>query len=107
MKKIEMAQTFLSKRKMLLLLPLLIIPFLTMGFWALGGGKGAGNGKKDSGTGLNPVLTDARLKEETTSSKLSLYDQRARYSVRLMKRMSSNPFYTLQLKSETLKSGKG
>ena len=31
---------FLRQRKMMLVLPVLIIPFVTMGFWALGGGQG-------------------------------------------------------------------
>ena len=31
---------FLRQRKMMLVLPVLIIPFITMGFWALGGGEG-------------------------------------------------------------------
>ena len=30
---------FLRQRKMLLVLPLMVIPFITMAFWALGGGK--------------------------------------------------------------------
>ena len=30
----------LRKRKFLVVLPLLICPFMTMAFWALGGGKG-------------------------------------------------------------------
>ncbi len=38
MKRVQLSQAFLRKRKMMLVLPLLVIPFLTMAFWALGGG---------------------------------------------------------------------
>jgi hypothetical protein len=30
---------FLRKRKMMLVLPALVLPFITMAFWAMGGGK--------------------------------------------------------------------
>ncbi|WPU98398.1 hypothetical protein SNE26_20440 [Mucilaginibacter sp. cycad4] len=30
---------FLKKRRFLMILPLLVLPFTTMAFWALGGGK--------------------------------------------------------------------
>ena len=30
---------FLKERKFYMIIPLLVLPFLTMGFWALGGGK--------------------------------------------------------------------
>jgi hypothetical protein len=39
MSSVQRSQAFLRKRKMMLVLPLLIIPFLTMAFWALGGGQ--------------------------------------------------------------------
>jgi len=34
------SEKFLKKRKALLVLPLLALPFITLAFWALGGGKG-------------------------------------------------------------------
>ncbi len=52
-----------KQRKFLLVLPLLAIPFLTMAFWALGGGKGKEK-MAVNGPGLNLDLHDARLKED-------------------------------------------
>ena len=41
MKNVQRSQAFLRKRKMMMVLPLLVLPFLTMAFWALGGGNAA------------------------------------------------------------------
>lgn len=35
------SKEFLRKRKFLMVLPLLILPFVTLFFWALGGGQGS------------------------------------------------------------------
>ncbi|RYY89466.1 MAG: conjugative transposon protein TraM [Chitinophagaceae bacterium] len=62
------------KRKALLLLPLLIIPFLTMAFWALGGGKGSSDNTEKAATGLNLTLPPAQLKDDGNENKMSFYD---------------------------------
>ena len=59
MKQIQQSQAFLRKRKMMLVLPLLVIPFLTMAFWALGGGKGNESVIANEQRGLNLNLPDA------------------------------------------------
>ena len=100
MEKTETTQATLRKRKMLVVMPLLVIPFLTMGFWALGGGKGIPDGKGESPTGLNPVLPDARLKEEKLEGKLSFYDKAQKDSVKLAEWMRSDPYYRSQPISE-------
>lgn len=97
----ETAQATLRKRKMLVAMPLLIIPFLTMGFWALGGGKGTGDGKAKGPAGLNPVLPDARLQEEKWGGKLSFYEQAQRDSVKRTEWMRSDPYYHSEQTSET------
>ena len=61
------------KRKALLFLPLVTIPFLTLAFWALGGGRGE-TVKKETGEGLNVHLPDPRLKEGKGENKLSFYN---------------------------------
>lgn len=73
---------FLKRRRFLMVLPLLIIPFMTMGFAALGGGTGNKtliNEKK----GLNLILPDADFKNESPQDKMSLYDKAARDSAKL------------------------
>lgn len=55
-------------------MPVLILPFLTMAFWALGGGEGKPAGQVSSKAGLNPMLPDARLKADKGLNKMSFYD---------------------------------
>jgi len=61
------------QRKLLTLLPLLVLPFLALAFWALGGGSDAGNARRLA-PGLNLQLPAPRLKENLQQGKLSLYD---------------------------------
>ena len=81
-----------KQRKLLLVLPLLTIPFLTMAFWALGGGKG--KAITDVNTpGLNLDLPDARLKEDKLMDKLSFYEKADKDSMRMAEWMRSDPYY--------------
>lgn len=80
------------KRKMMLVLPLLVIPFLTMAFWALGGGSG----KKEtavSGKGLNLDLPNANLKEDKLTDKLGFYEKADKDSMKLEEWMRSDPYF--------------
>jgi hypothetical protein len=62
------------QRRFFLVLPLLVLPFLAMAFWALGGGGGASH-PADRPTGLNLRLP-APLPETTRGQdKLSLYEE--------------------------------
>jgi len=65
---------FLKKRKFYLAIPLLILPFLTMAFWALGGGKDAGksvNVIPDKGIDL--ALPSAQFKDSKPKDKMDIY----------------------------------
>ena len=55
---------FLRRRKFLLVLPLLVIPFVTLAFRALGGGKGADARTEQTSPhqGLNLELPGASIK---------------------------------------------
>lgn len=79
-----------KKKKMLLMLPIIAIPFITMAFWALGGGKG----KKEisENKGLNLELPDANLKKEEMD-KLGFYDQAAKDSLKREEWMRNDPFF--------------
>ena len=85
---------FLRKRKFMLVLPLLTIPFLTMAFWALGGGKGGSqNNQTARHTGLNLDLPDAKLGNEKGQDKLSFYNKAEEDSIKLRQEMLNDPFY--------------
>lgn len=70
-----------KQRKFLLFLPLLILPFLALAFWAFGGGKGDATVQVVQQKGINTDLPEAQLSNEP-ESKLSLYDRAEKDSVR-------------------------
>jgi hypothetical protein len=71
---------FLRQRKMMLVLPLMVIPFITLAFWALGGGKGTDdNNLPNTTAGLNLQLPNANLKDERNADKLSFYKEADTY----------------------------
>lgn len=92
MKSEKRSQASLRKRKMLIVLPLLVIPFLTMAFWAMGGGKGKVQ-KKPAVQGLNLNLPDSKQKDDQFPDKLSFYDKADKDSARLAEWMRSDPYY--------------
>ncbi|MCQ6957312.1 conjugative transposon protein TraM [Mucilaginibacter aquariorum] len=61
-----------KQRKFLLVLPLLVIPFLTMAFWALGGGK-AGTQPITNNKGLDTDLPEAQFKDKEKTDKMAVY----------------------------------
>lgn len=80
------------KRKAMLILPLLVIPFLTLAFWANGGGKGETEKQKDS-SGLNMQLPNAHLKDDKDENKLSFYDEAEKDSARFREEIKNDPLF--------------
>ena len=89
------SQKFLRQRKFLLILPLLTLPFITMIFWALGGGKGSSVVAQSTGiqNGLNLKLPDAKLKSDKGLDKLSFYRLAALDSLKLLQEKKSDPYW--------------
>lgn len=89
----QLTTKMLRQRKMLLVLPALVIPFITMAFWALGGGKGNPNESVKSTTGLNLELPGAALKDDRTMDKLAYYDKAQSDSEKIMQQMKDDPYF--------------
>lgn len=89
------SEKFLRKRKFLLVLPILVLPFVTLAFYALGGGKGTRDGQvaTDQLQGLNVRLPGASQKEESMLDKMSFYQQAERDSARIHDQEKSDPYY--------------
>ena len=62
-----------NKRKVLLVLPLLILPFAALAFYALGGGKGE-NSIANKHVGINLALPDATFSKEKPADKMGIYN---------------------------------
>ncbi|MFH7001161.1 conjugative transposon protein TraM [Flavobacterium plurextorum] len=84
-----------KNRKMFLVLPLLILPFVTMLFWVLGGGKGEGTlVSEDKKGGFNMLLPNPKLKEDSSLDKMSYYDQASIDSIKLLEQKKKDPNYS-------------
>ncbi|WP_374950069.1 conjugative transposon protein TraM [Mucilaginibacter sp.] len=67
-------EEFLKKRKFYLAIPILILPFLTMAFWALGGGKDAGRSANViTERGIDMALPSAQFKDHKQKDKMDIY----------------------------------
>jgi conjugative transposon TraM protein len=86
-----------KQRKLLLVLPILVIPFLTMAFWALGGGKGNATSAtmQKNNQGLNLNLPSANIKEDKDASKLSFYEKAKLEEEKNLEAMKNDPYYKL------------
>jgi conjugative transposon TraM protein len=88
------SEKMLKQRKMLLVMPLLVLPFVTILFWALGGGKmEAANASLVEKEGFNIKLPDANLKEGIALDKMSYYEQAALDSTKLEELIRKDPNY--------------
>ena len=77
-----------------MVLPVLIIPFVTMGFWALGGGQAqTKNNLADNIKGLNLQLPDANLKDDKNADKLSFYNEADADSLKRDELLRNDPYY--------------
>lgn len=90
------SQKFLQQRRFFMVLPMLVMPFLVMIFWAFGGGQATPvHAKSADPAGLNPVLPDAHFDEAGIPDKLSLYEMAERDSARFAEARKSDPYFDL------------
>lgn len=90
-------QKTIRQRRFLMVLPILVIPFITFLFWALGGGKGNEvNAQGSDSSGLNTQLPDANFKNGKQAwDKMSLYEQAKRDSLKLEEAKRTDPHIRL------------
>lgn len=100
MEKQTQSPQFLRKRKLFLVLPLLVLPFLTLLFWALGGGQGSDlqAQQQSAKSGLNTDLPNAYLKDEKPLDKLGYYEKASSDSAKVEDLIKNDPYY-MQFKS--------
>jgi conjugative transposon TraM protein len=101
------SQKFIQKRKFYMVFPVLVIPFMTMFFWALGGGKGEVIAMTAESVGLNLKLPGARFSEDGNAwDKLTLYQKARQDSVKVNHAKRTDPYFrlaTLKVEQDTSK----
>ncbi|MFV8342080.1 conjugative transposon protein TraM [Flavobacterium sp. XS2P39] len=87
----------LKQRKLFLVMPVLVLPFITILFWALGGGKmDAANATLVEKEGFNIKLPGSNLKESSALDKMSYYEQAKLDSTKLEELIKKDPNYLSQ-----------
>jgi conjugative transposon TraM protein len=94
MKQKTHSEKYLRHRKFLMVVPLLTLPFITMIFYVMGGGRGTQAGATTLSTsyGLNMQLPDAQLKDDGSLNKMSFYDQAASDSIKHAALLKDDPY---------------
>src|SRR5688572_30209954 len=91
------SQKFMQRRKLAMVVPVLVLPFVTMLFWSLGGGKGSqSEDQLAENTGLNLELPGPHFNNEEIN-KLSLYEKAERDSLKLQEERKNDPYFDLAL----------
>jgi len=82
------------KRKLLLMLPVITLPFITFLFYILGGGRAEAQfGEKQLQGGFNFKLPIPQFKEDVSLDKMSYYDQAAVDSIKRQEQIKKDPNY--------------
>ncbi|WP_299568406.1 conjugative transposon protein TraM [uncultured Pedobacter sp.] len=89
------------KRKVLLMFPVLLFPFVTLLFWALGGGTDAKADAMADRKGMNVELPVANNKE-LPQDKMSFYTEAEKSEQELEKQQKSDPYFEMQFDSSHL-----
>ncbi|REA60164.1 conjugative transposon protein TraM [Dyadobacter luteus] len=85
--------SFIRKRRLYTVLPLLVLPFLTFLFWILGGGQPAPTDGPTGPTGFNFNLPDAYLGDQAPLDKLGFYEQAEKDSLLYQELLRNDPYY--------------
>lgn len=85
---------FLKQRRFFTILPVLILPFTTLLFWSLDGGKGnQANAAEVKPEGLINTLPGAQPISDQPTDKMSFYEHAASDSAKMRNLMKNDPYY--------------
>jgi len=84
----------LRQRKLFLVAPLLTLPFITILFWLLGGGKiETTNAQSVQNKGFNIALPNPKVNEDSPLDKMNYYDEAALDSIKMEELIKKDPNY--------------
>jgi conjugative transposon TraM protein len=85
-----------KQKNFLLMLPILVVPFVTMAFWAMGGGEGKpAEGVVQKSNGLNLNLPSANIKDNGREDKLTFYEKAQQDEQKAEDAIKNDPYYQL------------
>lgn len=91
MTELTISESGKRKLRLLLVLPVLVVPFLTVTFWLLDGGKAEQSALKKV-SGLNMHLPDARVAKDSAKDKLTFYQQAEEDSSKKQEQLRRDPY---------------
>ncbi len=80
----------IKSRRFYLILPLLVLPFITIAFWLMGGGAVA-SGVANRKSGLNTALPDAHNGKDSARDKMSFYEMANADSAKRNEQLRNDP----------------
>ena len=95
----QYSAAFKRKRKMLVMLPLICLPFISLAFWALGGGQSSNEKTQSTTAGLLLNLPDSKINEADPTDKLRFYEQAEKDSIQLEEWIRTDPYNRQNLDS--------
>ena len=94
MEKKSLTPKEVRQRKLFMMLPVMALPFLTLFFWAMGGGTvEAAATTVDVKKGFNINLPNPNFKDDKALDKLSYYDNAMKDSLKDKAKNERNPDY--------------
>ncbi|PZX51504.1 conjugative transposon TraM protein [Algoriphagus ratkowskyi] len=85
-----------QKRKLLMMLPVLTLPFLTLSFWAMGGGSGiSSDPTQTQQLGINLELPGVVESKNKELDKLGHYQKSQSDSARFLQQVKNDPYYRM------------
>ena len=87
----------LRQRKFLMILPLIVLPFITLLFWAMGGGKINNAHTQLQQKGFNMNLPGAYLKDDKSLDKMSYYNRAAEDSAKMKDLIKNDPYFNSRI----------
>ncbi len=94
-----------KKQKLLIVLPLLALPFITLLFWTMGGGGGGSSTPIEKWQGLNLKLPEVNRDKDDPKDKMSYYKQAASDSAKWKEQAKNDPYYN-HVPDESMPKGK-
>lgn len=85
-------ETQFRQRRFFVVLPLLIVPFVTVTFWLMGGGVADPKQNGEKKTGLNTQLPQAQTKIDSAKDKLTFYDAADADSAKRKEQIRMDPY---------------